>query len=99
MAWPKGKPRPAGAGRKKGTLNKRTVEIQERSRELLESEEYQNSLLERVVAGKATHMEPILHYYAYGKPPETVRMGGENGGPVGIKVTVLHVEKKLPGKE
>lgn len=29
MAWPKGKPRPEGAGRKKGTLNRQTVALEE----------------------------------------------------------------------
>ena len=28
MAWPKGKPRPPGAGRKAGTPNKRTLEVE-----------------------------------------------------------------------
>jgi hypothetical protein len=34
MAWPKGKPRPAGAGRQKGSRNKRTQEVLDKAAEL-----------------------------------------------------------------
>lgn len=34
MSWPKGKPRPEGAGRKKGTPNKRASDLAERAKEL-----------------------------------------------------------------
>lgn len=36
MSWPKGKPRPDGAGRKKGTLNKATVAVKEMLRAALD---------------------------------------------------------------
>src|SRR5436305_5300836 len=36
MAWPKGKPRPAGAGRAKGTPNKNTLELKEAFKRLLD---------------------------------------------------------------
>lgn len=34
MAWPKGKPRPPNAGRKKGTPNKMTIPLEQKCQEL-----------------------------------------------------------------
>lgn len=60
----------AGKGRPKGALNKATLAIKEIATGLLEDPAYQTSLAERLIAGKAPHMETLLHHYAYGKPVE-----------------------------
>lgn len=48
-------------------------EIQKRAVEFLSSLEYTKSLYARLLMGQAPHMETLLHYYAYGKPPEKDR--------------------------
>jgi hypothetical protein len=63
-------------GRQVGTPNVATREIRAASRALLEDPAYVASLRERLTAGKAPHMETLLHYYAYGKPNETVEQTG-----------------------
>jgi hypothetical protein len=63
-------------GRKVGTPNVVTTEIREASRVLLEDPEYLASLRQRLRDGKAPHMETLLHFYAYGKPRETVEQTG-----------------------
>lgn len=59
-------------GRPKGALNKNTPEIKTFARQLLESDEYRESLKTRVLAGKAPHMEPLLHHYGYGQPKQQI---------------------------
>jgi len=63
-------------GRKKGSLNIVTRQIAEFAKSLLEDPEYQAKLKARLLAGKAPHLEPILFYYAYGKPKERVELSG-----------------------
>jgi len=65
---------PPGPGRPKGLKNKATVEIQAFSREILGDPVYQASLRERLAAGKAPHMETLLHHYAYGQPVKRVEL-------------------------
>jgi hypothetical protein len=57
-------------GRPTGALNKATREIREAARAILERPEYRIFLQERLDAGKAPHMETLLHHYASGKPKE-----------------------------
>jgi hypothetical protein len=64
----------AGKGRPKGALNLATRAIKEIATGLLEDPDYQVSLAARLKAGKAPHMETLLHHYAYGKPLERVSM-------------------------
>ena len=71
-------------GRKKGARNKATVEIRDAARKLLEDPSYQRDLAKRLKAGRAPHMETLLHHYAYGKPVE--RIGGESDGPLEVVV-------------
>ena len=58
--------------RPKGSLNKSTKEIRTIARGLLEEPAYLKSLRRRLKAGKAAHMETLLHHYAYGKPVERI---------------------------
>ena len=58
-------------GRRKGSLNKVTIEVKAFSASILHDPNYQESLKKRLIAGKAPHMEPLLFHYCYGKPKET----------------------------
>lgn len=76
---PKGNPqnlKRGGPGRKPGVPNRATLEIRDASRRLLEDPAYQVSLKRRLSAGKAPHMETLLHHYAYGKPKDELDLGG-----------------------
>lgn len=64
-------------GRPRGAVNKATREIKDAARKLLEDKAYQLALKRRLKAGKAPHMETLLHYYAYGKPRETLAVQGD----------------------
>ena len=59
--------------------NKPPIEIQWAARVLVEAPAYQKSLWKRLLAGKATHMEPLLFYYAYGKPVDKVALTDPTG--------------------
>ncbi len=70
MPFKKGEPRPAKAGRRKGTPNKVTVEIKQRARALLESPDYMDTLPARILT--CPHLETLLYHYAYGKPKQEI---------------------------
>jgi hypothetical protein len=71
-------------GRKKGTPNKATVEVSELARRLVENPAYMQSLRRRLRNGKAGALEPILWYYAYGKPKEQVDLRADSEGTVNV---------------
>jgi hypothetical protein len=75
----------AGKGRPPGALNKATREIREAARLLLEDTDYRALLRRRLIAGKAPHMETLLHQYAYGKPKDVIEQ------VVSEPVQVVHV--------
>jgi len=62
------------AGRRPGSLNQTTLEIKAAAKALIEDPEYRISLRQRLVAGKAPHMEALLHHYAYGQPSSKVEL-------------------------
>ena len=65
-------------GRVAGTPNKATADVQARCRELIESPSYQTSFRTRFEAGTlAPALETMAWHYAYGKPSETVQIGGQ----------------------
>lgn len=68
--------RQAGAGRTKGTPNKLTTEVREAARAIVDDPAYRESLIKRLHAGLAPHMETLLWHYAYGKPKETIEVEG-----------------------
>jgi len=75
-----------GKGRPKGKPNKATRDIQEFARKMLEDPEYVRKLTSRLQAGKATHLEPLLYHYGYGKPKDTLAV---EGGPVPLVIEGL----------
>lgn len=44
------------------------------------SQEYRASLMGRILAGDAAHMEVLLHHMVYGKPKETLELQGGGDG-------------------
>jgi hypothetical protein len=64
-------------GRPKGVLNKRTREVKEFTRRFLTSPAYVKNAEQRMLEGKAPHLEVLWHHYAYGKPKETVQVDGQ----------------------
>jgi hypothetical protein len=67
---------PTRNGRPKGSRNKTTLEVADFARKMVESREYRASLKQRLLDGKAPHMEPLLFYYAYGKPVDRIELIG-----------------------
>lgn len=74
MGAPKGRERPLGAGRKPGSLNKIKTEIRQRAKEFIEHPEVQETMLRQAIEGSLPHqLMALLHYYAYGKPADTIK--------------------------
>ncbi|UVT20111.1 MAG: hypothetical protein H8K03_20420 [Nitrospira sp.] len=61
-------------GRQMGTPNRATVEFKEFWQEFFESEAYRESLKERVLEGKADHMERYAAELLYGRPRQEISM-------------------------
>ena len=55
-------------GRKKGVPSIATREHKEFCKQFLESPEYRKSAMERMLEGKAPHLESLALGYAYGQP-------------------------------
>lgn len=73
MAWPKGTPRPPNAGRRSGTKNKRTVEIETYAKSIIEDPKVQQMMLAQARKGLLPPgVVQMLFYYAYGKPTELI---------------------------
>lgn len=70
MARPK--PPNAGKGRPKGSLNKVTRDIKAIAAAVLNDPEYMASARQRMIDGKAPHLETLYHHYIDGKPKDTV---------------------------
>jgi hypothetical protein len=81
----RGMARPKGAGRKKGSRNKATVEFVEFLRGVFESEDYREALKDRLIRGKASKCEELCLHYVHGKPKETHEVTGKDGGPLAVQ--------------
>ena len=78
---PKGVEKTPGSGRKRGTLNKVTLEVRETMRAITDDPEYQKKLGERVKSGKAAPaIEALVWYYAYGKPSDQLNVHAHVAG-------------------
>jgi hypothetical protein len=88
----------AGRGRPPGVLNKVTREIKTAAKAIVEDMDYVDSLKRRVKAGRAPHMETLLFHYAYGKPKETVKHEGGDGGPLVTRVIHTFTDDAADGQ-
>jgi len=79
---------PGNAGKPRGARNKVTREIAAYARDFLESADYRASAHRRVLAGRAPHLETLLHHYAFGKPVERVQVDETRQVPE-LRVLVL----------
>jgi hypothetical protein len=71
MAFQPGVPRPANAGRKAGTKNKKNQAIEDFARSIVEHPEVQSTIAGQAIRGELpTPLLQMLYYYAYGKPVE-----------------------------
>ena len=59
------------------------------------SEEYRNSLKDRMLNGKAGHMEVLLHHVVYGKPRETLELSGGGDGTFILIIGDREIKKQL----
>lgn len=85
---PKPRGRPFGKGnpgRPAGATNKATRAVQELARELTTGNQaYMKNLKSRLESGKcAPAVEVLLFHYAHGRPPDELRLGDSDGGPLG----------------
>lgn len=72
-------------GRTRGTVNKRTAEVEAYARGILEDPKVQDKMIEQAQDG--TLPPPImslLFYYAYGKPVERHEHGGDANNPLQV---------------
>lgn len=87
MAFPKGKPRPPGAGRKPGSKNKRTLEAEEAARVIVDDPKVQEMWLKQARKGE---LPPgtlqTLMYYAWGRPVEKLEHSGNADKPLILSV-------------
>lgn len=63
-----------GPGRPKGIPNKVTIEIRQIAKSIVDDPTYRESLLTRLSAGEAPHMETLMWHYAYGKPVDKIEV-------------------------
>jgi hypothetical protein len=66
-------------GRKAGTPNRATAEFKEFWQEFFESEIYRDNLKERVLAGKADHMEKYAAELLHGRPRQELDITKNEG--------------------
>ena len=71
-------------GRPKGAVNKVRIEEKEYWRDFFGSEVYRASACQRILEGKAPHMEKLLYEKVYGKPVEHVELSGNEARPVRV---------------
>ena len=72
-------------GRKKGVPNKATQEIREELAKVV-TEDYFSALPARLADGKmAPALEVKLLAYRFGEPQQTLKLTGEDGGPVLVR--------------
>ena len=69
-------PPAAGKGRPKGAVNTTTRDSREMATRLVTDPAYVKNLRDRLVEGRAPHMETLLHHYAFGKPKDTTAHEG-----------------------
>lgn len=62
-----------GRGRPPGAISKQTREAREFAKQILESQEYRDSLIKRIREGTLpSNIEMLLYHYRFGKPKDVV---------------------------
>ncbi len=90
----KGQKKTAGSGRRRGTPNKATVDIKALCQKLIGDATYFRKFKKRWREGALPpHVESMVWYYAFGKPTETIELGGTAGGPNLFEITVVDKRK------
>ena len=64
------------AGRRPGTRRRVTIEAQHAASQIVDDPEYRAALRQRMIAGTAGAMEPLMWFYAKGKPVDRIEQGG-----------------------
>lgn len=64
------------AGRRPGTRRRVTVEAQLAAAQIVTDPDYRAALRQRLIDGTAGAMEPLIWYYAKGKPVDRVETSG-----------------------
>jgi hypothetical protein len=65
-------------GRPPGTLNRATTEAREVANRMVDDPQYREALRQRLLDSTAGAMEPLMWYYAKGKPVERVEQNGSS---------------------
>ena len=82
------------AGRRPGTRNRVTIEAQVAAAQIVDDPDYRAALRQRMINGTAGAMEPLMWFYAKGKPVERV----EHGQPGAFAdLTDIELKAKLEG--
>jgi len=86
-----GTPKPKNSGRKKGTPNKKTVELNflTRMAPFIDGEAYTEALKARVLRGKAPHAETYLYNRLHGRPADATEDGQEPPRPIKVVIEVV----------
>ena len=87
MAWPKDRPRPKG-GRRPGTQNKTTIEVQTWARGIAQDDRVRARVLQALLTSEPLNV-PLLALvlaYGYGKPKDSLALTGSGGGPLQIVI-------------
>lgn len=61
------------------------------ARAVLDDPTYQESVKQRMIEGKAPHLETLYHYYADGKPKETI----EVQPPATLEIPILYTRADI----
>ena len=78
-------------GRKKGTPHKKTVELNMLTRlaPFIDGDEYTSNVKQRILRGRAPHMETYLAQRLHGKPIEKVELAGNDAKPIKVVIQVV----------
>ncbi len=99
---PRGRPRPPGSGRKKGTRNSRTVEVEKAYHPIVKrmAKQLEKRFDEEAGRGDKANLDFMMKFftlaagYAYGRPADRVQLTGAAGGPVAF--SLVDFLKDLP---
>ena len=87
MGYPKGKGKSPGSGRKKGSRNKRTVDVEAYARRIVEDPEVQAMMLKQAQQGTLpAPLMQMLYAYSFGKAVDRVEVSGDQDKPLRVVI-------------